>query len=409
MAQKHHQMRIAMARFPLQKTLEGFDFKSQTSIDSKLVRELATGRYMRSGDTCYSSGRPEWGKAICDLGCARPGGSAFASAGRAETKANQADSSRSRCARHDLFVIDDALDGDPICSRVSSSSAPFPCHRLLLSFARASPCLPTSRYYHRSCIEYLRFGPQPSRPLWSTHRQAATSLSSPSRNSGTEPYRLLIKHLKVWLGDGPPVPSQVPPPQSSQFGHQAEGSFQVGTLHPARSPTLYSRVKVEGYVHAYQDCASESPNVFRHPSFLYQRTQANPDYIRLARFPLLDQGRVVTSVEDSILKGVGDETRMYACSQSPVLDIAPEETLQASTLHPVVLLRKNVESRSYRTLAHSQHQISTADPTSSCQLCLIVATHTSRACLASRPSLNRVKRIIHVDITHAHFQQIHPF
>ena len=305
MAQKHHQMRIAMARFPLQKTLEGFDFKSQTSIDSKLVRELATGRYMRSGDTCYSSGRPEWGKAICDLGCARPGGSAFASAGRAETKANQADSSRSRCARHDLFVIDDALDGDPICSRVSSSSAPFPCHRLLLSFARASPCLPTSRYYHRSCIEYLRFGPQPSRPLWSTHRQAATSLSSPSRNSGTEPYRLLIKHLKVWLGDGPPVPSQVPPPQSSQFGHQAEGSFQVGTLHPARSPTLYSRVKVEGYVHAYQDCASESPNVFRHPSFLYQRTQANPDYIRLARFPLLDQGRVVTSVEDSILKGVG--------------------------------------------------------------------------------------------------------
>lgn len=51
MAQKHHQMRITMARFPLQKTLEGFDFKSQTSIDSKLVRELATGRYMRSGDT----------------------------------------------------------------------------------------------------------------------------------------------------------------------------------------------------------------------------------------------------------------------------------------------------------------------------------------------------------------------
>src|SRR5712691_3721834 len=32
-AQKHHQMRIAMARFPFQKTLESFDFKFQPSID----------------------------------------------------------------------------------------------------------------------------------------------------------------------------------------------------------------------------------------------------------------------------------------------------------------------------------------------------------------------------------------
>jgi DNA replication protein DnaC len=43
--QKHHQMRIAMARFPFQKTLESFDFKFQPSIDPKLVRELAAGRY----------------------------------------------------------------------------------------------------------------------------------------------------------------------------------------------------------------------------------------------------------------------------------------------------------------------------------------------------------------------------
>jgi len=47
---KHHQMRIAMARFPFQKTLESFDFKFQPSIDPKLIRELATGRYMHSGD-----------------------------------------------------------------------------------------------------------------------------------------------------------------------------------------------------------------------------------------------------------------------------------------------------------------------------------------------------------------------
>ena len=47
---KHHQMRIAMARFPFQKTLESFEFKFQPSIDPKLIRELATGRYIQSGD-----------------------------------------------------------------------------------------------------------------------------------------------------------------------------------------------------------------------------------------------------------------------------------------------------------------------------------------------------------------------
>ena len=48
--EKHHQMRITMARFPFQKTLESFDFKFQPSIDVKLMRELAGGRYMDSGD-----------------------------------------------------------------------------------------------------------------------------------------------------------------------------------------------------------------------------------------------------------------------------------------------------------------------------------------------------------------------
>jgi DNA replication protein DnaC len=47
---KHHQMRIAMARFPFQKTLESFDFKFQPSLDPKQIRELATGRYIHSGD-----------------------------------------------------------------------------------------------------------------------------------------------------------------------------------------------------------------------------------------------------------------------------------------------------------------------------------------------------------------------
>jgi DNA replication protein DnaC len=48
--EKHHQLRITMARFPFRKTLESFDFKFQPSIDVKLIRELAGGRYMASGD-----------------------------------------------------------------------------------------------------------------------------------------------------------------------------------------------------------------------------------------------------------------------------------------------------------------------------------------------------------------------
>jgi len=60
--EKHHQMRIAMARFPFQKTLESFDFKFQPSIDPKLIRELATGRYMQGGDNVLLLGPPGAGK-----------------------------------------------------------------------------------------------------------------------------------------------------------------------------------------------------------------------------------------------------------------------------------------------------------------------------------------------------------
>ena len=60
--EKHHQMRIAMARFPFQKTLESFDFKFQPSLDVKLMRELAGGRYMDSGDNVLLLGPPGVGK-----------------------------------------------------------------------------------------------------------------------------------------------------------------------------------------------------------------------------------------------------------------------------------------------------------------------------------------------------------
>ncbi len=41
---KHQTMRVQMARFPFQKTLDSFDWKAQPSIDPKLIKELATMR-----------------------------------------------------------------------------------------------------------------------------------------------------------------------------------------------------------------------------------------------------------------------------------------------------------------------------------------------------------------------------
>ena len=61
-SEKHLAMRIAMARFPFQKTLDGFDFKFQPSIDPKVIRELATGRYLESGDNVLLLGPPGVGK-----------------------------------------------------------------------------------------------------------------------------------------------------------------------------------------------------------------------------------------------------------------------------------------------------------------------------------------------------------
>jgi DNA replication protein DnaC len=55
-------MRIRMAHFPFEKTLESFDYKFQPSLDPKIVRELATCRYIANAENVLLLGPPGVGK-----------------------------------------------------------------------------------------------------------------------------------------------------------------------------------------------------------------------------------------------------------------------------------------------------------------------------------------------------------
>jgi DNA replication protein DnaC len=55
-------MGIQIAHFPAVKTLEEFEFKFQPSIDHKLVRELATGRFIAGAENVLMFGPPGVGK-----------------------------------------------------------------------------------------------------------------------------------------------------------------------------------------------------------------------------------------------------------------------------------------------------------------------------------------------------------
>jgi DNA replication protein DnaC len=55
-------MGIQIAHFPSVKTLDEFDFKFQPSVDHKLVRELATGRFIAGAENVLMFGPPGVGK-----------------------------------------------------------------------------------------------------------------------------------------------------------------------------------------------------------------------------------------------------------------------------------------------------------------------------------------------------------
>jgi DNA replication protein DnaC len=60
--EKHHTMRVQMARFPFHKTLDGFDWKAQPSIEPKVIKELATMRFVANGANALLLGPPGVGK-----------------------------------------------------------------------------------------------------------------------------------------------------------------------------------------------------------------------------------------------------------------------------------------------------------------------------------------------------------
>ena len=55
-------MGIQIAHFPAVKTLDDFDFKFQPSLDAKLVRELANGRFIAGAENVLLFGPPGVGK-----------------------------------------------------------------------------------------------------------------------------------------------------------------------------------------------------------------------------------------------------------------------------------------------------------------------------------------------------------
>ena len=67
-SERHALMKTQMARFPFHKTLESFEFKYQPTIDAKVIRELATGRFIADADNVLLLGPPGVGKTHLAVG-----------------------------------------------------------------------------------------------------------------------------------------------------------------------------------------------------------------------------------------------------------------------------------------------------------------------------------------------------
>jgi len=68
---KRVRMGMTIAHFPTVRTLEGFDFAAQPSVDERLVRELATGSFVAHGTNVLLFGAPGLGEAHLAIGLGR--------------------------------------------------------------------------------------------------------------------------------------------------------------------------------------------------------------------------------------------------------------------------------------------------------------------------------------------------
>lgn len=69
--QRRTRMATSIAKFPFLRTLEGFDFEAQPSLDPGQIRELAVCRWIANGDTVLFLGPPGVGKTHLAVGLGR--------------------------------------------------------------------------------------------------------------------------------------------------------------------------------------------------------------------------------------------------------------------------------------------------------------------------------------------------
>ena len=68
---KRIRMGLQIAHFPCVRTIEGFDFSFQPSVDERLIRELSTGNFIAHGENVLMFGPPGVGKSHLAIGLGR--------------------------------------------------------------------------------------------------------------------------------------------------------------------------------------------------------------------------------------------------------------------------------------------------------------------------------------------------